>query len=188
MLRRAFLFLAVFIVAGLLPVFAQSTSSSGNKQDDPNMQNQAPPRSDPGDSGESSSRDTRIDLSPPMGDSSSHPYSGGDVMEMHPWNPHKADKDVEVGDYYFKLKNYRAAESRYREALEYMDNDAEAMYKLGVVLERVGKTSEARLNYENYLKILPEGPFAEQSKAAITRMDKGETEEPKPEPKSKKKK
>ena len=42
----------------------------------------------------------------------------GDVSEFHPWNPHKAAKDIEVGDYYFKeRKNYRAAADRYREAL-----------------------------------------------------------------------
>ena len=41
------------------------------------------------------------------------------MSEFHPWNPHKAAKDIEVGDYYFKRKNYRAAEDRYREALFY---------------------------------------------------------------------
>ena len=49
--------------------------------------------------------------------------SGG-ITELHSWDPHKAAKNVEVGDFYFKRKNYRAAEDRYREALRYKDNDA----------------------------------------------------------------
>jgi hypothetical protein len=32
----------------------------------------------------------------------------GGVQESR-WNPHMAEKDVEVGDFYFKRKNYRAA-------------------------------------------------------------------------------
>src|SRR6266540_157532 len=87
---------------------------------------------------ESSSRDTRIDLSPPRDDEKKHPYSKAavadleeepentDVQEFHPWNPMKALKDVEVGDFYFKRKNYRAALDRYKEALYYKDNDAMA--------------------------------------------------------------
>jgi tetratricopeptide (TPR) repeat protein len=133
--------------------------------------NSAPPRSD-----ESSSNDTKIDLSPPMGDVSSHPHGGvaDDVMELRPWNPMKAMKNCEVGDYYFKQKNYRAAESRYREALEWKPNDAEATFKLATVLEKLGNPAEARSNYESYLKILPEGLHAEESKKALTRLPKVE--------------
>src|SRR5215470_14977884 len=81
----------------------------------------------------SSSKDTRIDLSPPADDEKKHPLSGAavsdvedeasDVQEMHPWDPHKAAKDVEVGDFYFKKKNYRAALERYKDALIYKPND-----------------------------------------------------------------
>jgi tetratricopeptide (TPR) repeat protein len=133
--------------------------------------NSAPPRSD-----ESSSRDTMIDLRPPMGDEKSHPNSGvaDDVMEMKQWNPMKAMKNLEIGDYYFKQKNYRAAESRYREALEWKPNDAEATFKLATVLEKLGEAGEARSSYESYLKILPTGPHAEESKKALSRIPKAD--------------
>src|SRR5690242_11226666 len=64
--------------------------------------------------GQSSSKDTQIDLTPPPDDTNAHPSSpeilsdaggtsgSGDVNEMHPWDPHKSAKDVEVGDFYFK--------------------------------------------------------------------------------------
>jgi tetratricopeptide (TPR) repeat protein len=93
-----------------------------------------------------------------------------DVSEFHPWNPHKAAKDIEVGDYYFKRKNYRGAESRYREALYYKDKDAVATFRLAVCLEKVDQPDEARKEYESYLKILPHGPQAEEARKAIDRL------------------
>jgi hypothetical protein len=150
-----------------------------------------PPRSDRvnaadlgSDIGESSSKDTQIDLSPPADDLSKHPESqnalpdaeadadaaGGVVAEFHPWNPHKAAKNVEVGDFYFKRKNYHAAEDRYREALFYKENDAMATFKLAVCLEKMDRPEEALLEYGNYLKILPYGPEAGEARKAIDRL------------------
>jgi len=94
----------------------------------------------------------------------------GDVNEMHPWDPHKAAKDVEVGDYYFKRKNYVGAESRYREALYYKDNDAIATYRLAICLEKMGRPDEAIAEFESYLRILPHGPQAEDARKAIDRL------------------
>src|SRR4051812_19939755 len=122
--------------------------------------------SDPGIPGESSSKDTKINAPSPTG--SAEP----DVPEAKPWDPHKADKNIEIGDYYFNQKNYRAAESRYREALEWKPGDAIATYKLGEVMEKEGNLTQARQNYEAYLKILPRGPLAEKAKKALERIEK----------------
>jgi tetratricopeptide (TPR) repeat protein len=138
------------------------------------------------EAGESSSRDTRIDISPPKDDAKNHPYSkaavadsetentpeNSDEQEVHPWNPMKALKDVEVGDYYFKRKNYRAALDRYKEALFYKDNDAIASFRLAQCQEKVGDKSEAKKYYEQYLKILPEGEFAKEARISLDRLEK----------------
>ncbi len=135
--------------------------------------------------GESSSKDTQVDLSAPEDDAKAHPQSstalteaeasgGGGISEFHTWDPHKAAKDVEVGDFYFKRRNYRAAEERYREALRYKDNDAVATIRLAVCLEKLGVLDDARSEYESYLKILPHGPQAGEAQKAIARL-KAET-------------
>src|SRR5882724_9012456 len=138
------------------------------------------------EAGDSSSRDSRIDISPPKDDAKSHPYSkaaiadsdtddnpeNSDVQEVHPWNPMKALKDVEVGDYYFKRKNYRAALDRYKEALFYKDNDAIASFRLAQCQEKLGDKSEAKKYYEQYLKILPEGEFAKEARTSLDRLEK----------------
>jgi tetratricopeptide (TPR) repeat protein len=137
--------------------------------------------------GASSSKDTPFDITPPPGDAQAHPQSSdllldegsssgnGDVREFHPWDPHKAAKNVEVGDFYFKRKNYRAAEDRYREALLYKDNDALATIRLAVCLEKLERPDDARKEYENYLKILPHGPQAEEASKAIARLKPRQT-------------
>jgi tetratricopeptide (TPR) repeat protein len=137
---------------------------------------------------ESSSRDTRIDISPPKNDAKNHPASkaaveGLDipesievsgVQEFHPWNPMKALKNIEVGDFYFKRKNYKAAVERYKEALYYKDGDALASFRLAVCQEKLGDKADARKYYEQYLKILPEGPFAKDAHASLDRLAKAQ--------------
>lgn len=163
-----------------------ASASESAPQANPNLQ---PPRSDSvnirdldnAGPGESSSKETQIDLSPPADDAKAHPKSSGvgtdesapndnDVTEFHPWDPHRAAKDIEVGDFYFKRKNYVAAESRYREALYYKDNDAMATVRLAECLEKMDRPDEAREVYENYLKILPHGPRAEDVNKALQRL------------------
>jgi tetratricopeptide (TPR) repeat protein len=120
-------------------------------------------------------------LNPPANDAQAHPrsaeavmdaeYGGGDVNEFHPWDPHKAAKDIEVGDFYFRRKNYEAARSRYREALLYKPNDAMATFRLAESLEKLDQPEQARQEFESYLKILPDGPKAEDAKKAIARLN-----------------
>jgi len=136
----------------------------------------APPRSDPRGPNDSSSKDRNVDISPPPDDNK---HEGSDLIgpepapgvvdEMKPWNPHQADKDVEVGMFYFKQKNYTAAESRFREALYWQDNHAEATYRLGMVLEKEGKNPEAKFYYQQYLKILPNGELSKDARKGLAR-------------------
>ncbi len=121
---------------------------------------------------ESSSKSVQVDLQPPSVDLREHPedYPTSDVHEMHPWNPLRAMKAVEVGDFYFKQGNLLGAISRYREALYYKDNDADAAFKLGQALEKNKEPYEARQAYELYLKILPQGKDAENARKALARI------------------
>jgi tetratricopeptide (TPR) repeat protein len=151
--------------------------------------NLSPPRSDRVQAddlgtalGDSSSKDTQTDLSPPEDDAKVHPKSSsavaeavagvtpGGISEFHTWDPHRAAKDIEVGNYYFKRGNYRAAEDRYREALQFKENDAVATFRLAVSLEKLGVLDDARSEYESYMKILPHGPEVEQAQKALDRL------------------
>lgn len=144
----------------------------------------SPPPDGSREAQESSSHDTRIDIRPPKDDDKNHPASKSvvedlvpeegievsGVQEFHPWNPMKALKDIEVGDFYFKHKNYKAALDRYKEALYYKDNDAVASFRLAVCQDKLGDKTEAKKYYEQYLKILPDGPFAKDAHASLDRL------------------
>ncbi len=130
--------------------------------------------------GDSSSKDSQIDLS---GDTAGKSGSGAaasgtagsdtpnDVQEMRPWDPHKAAKDVEVGQYYLKHKNYRAALDRFNEALLYKPKDAEATFYLAETQEKLELFTKAYENYSLYLEILPKGPQAAAAHDALKRLD-----------------
>ena len=174
---RRLIFPLALCLSLIIPGAAQSQESDRDSN-----QYQAPPRSERSrEAGESSSRDTRVDLSPPPNDAKDHPNSSipaedtdenvsGDVREFHPFDPHRALKDIEVGDFYFKKKNYSAALDRYREALFYKPNDAVANFRMALALDKLARLDEAAEHYQEYLKILPNGPLAEEAKKALEKL------------------
>lgn len=169
---------------------ANSSPQNGSSVTPHEVPNQPPPRDDEvqvqdlGPAvGESSSKDAPVDLTAPADDAKKHPESSQavanaeaesestrGVTELHAWDPHKAAKDVEVGDFYFRRKNYHAAEARYRDALLYKDNDAEATIRLATCLEKLGIFDDALAEYQSYLRILPHGPKANEAEKAIARL------------------
>ena len=135
------------------------------KDQSPPTESQAPPRSEPMPAprgpNDSSSRDNDTGPIPeetPPDDS---------VTELHSWDPHRAMKDIEVGDFYAKRDNLKAALSRYCEALTYKPSDAVATFKVAETLQKSGDLAGARSYYREYLKILPKGPSAAQCRRAL---------------------
>jgi Tfp pilus assembly protein PilF len=93
-----------------------------------------------------------------------------DETVLRPWDPHKAAKDVEVGQYYLKLKNYRAALERFNHALTYKQNDAEAIFGLAITQEKLDLLSLSAQNYRKYLEILPNGPKSKDAEEGLKRV------------------
>ncbi len=175
-IRILILVIVSLCLAGL--ALAQSNDDEGpvtrvpvDKSAPPPKDNRkAPPRSDKIAPDESSSKQTEIDVAPPAGDEKHAGAYESELSEFHPWDPHKAAKCIEVGNYYFKDGNYRGAVSRYQEALEWKPKDAEATYKLGEAQEKTGDVSAALASYQEYLKLLPSGPYAEKAHKGIDRL------------------
>jgi tetratricopeptide (TPR) repeat protein len=180
------------LLAGTTQAQVEQLPSSGKTP----PKNQAPPRSQEDqqpspeankeaskEAGMSSSKNTQIDLSPPSDDAKTHPDSGSaimdsesgdnpDVQEMHAWDPHRAAKNSEVGDFYFKRKNYRAALARYQETLEFKPNDAEANFRMAQCYEKLNDPDQAAKHYQEYLKILPQGLLAPEAHKELEKLGK----------------
>jgi tetratricopeptide (TPR) repeat protein len=86
-----------------------------------------------------------------------------------------ASKSVEIGDFYLKRKKYKAALSRFQEALNTDPHYAPVYRELGKVYERMGLWQKSLDAYRKYLDELPSAQDAREAKSihkAIARLQK----------------
>jgi tetratricopeptide (TPR) repeat protein len=93
----------------------------------------------------------------------------GNTAKM-PSDDELAAKDIDVGYYYLKDKNYRAAESRLKEALDLKPDASVALIGLAQAQQKLGERDAARQNYEAYLKLDPDGPYTDKVKKALAEL------------------
>ncbi|HVP55618.1 MAG TPA: tetratricopeptide repeat protein [Candidatus Eisenbacteria bacterium] len=94
----------------------------------------------------------------------------GKVLTEEEQKAQQAATDIDVGYYYLNEKNYVAAESRLKEAVELKPDAAAAYIGLAQAQQKRGKTAEARASYEAYLMLEPEGHDAEKVKKALAEL------------------
>jgi len=76
------------------------------------------------------------------------------------FNPLEADRDLKIGNYYFKKGNYKAAASRFREATRWNPTYAEAFLRLGESEEKLNNKPASQQAYEKYLELSPDAKDA----------------------------
>lgn len=81
-----------------------------------------------------------------------------------------AAHNVEVGDYYFEQKNYRAAAMRYQDADSAKPDDAAIHVRLGRALEKLNDLPKAIENYKAAEKIATPEKWAQEAHAALSRL------------------
>jgi len=166
-MRSLFVLLLLSVSLGL----AQEGSQDNNPHIVP--RNMPQPKEEPtpaSQAGDSSSKDAGTILEDASSNSSGHSTASSTVTEMRPYDPHRAAKDVEVGVYYLKRKNYRAALDRLNEALLYKPNDADATFHLAETQEKLELYALAYQNYRNYLNLIPGGPYTKDAKEGMKRL------------------
>jgi len=84
------------------------------------------------------------------------------------FNPLEAERDLKVGNYYFKKGNYKAAASRFREATRWNPTYAEAFLRLGESEEKLKDKPAAQEAYAKYLELAPDAKDAESIKKKLT--------------------
>jgi tetratricopeptide (TPR) repeat protein len=73
--------------------------------------------------------------------------------QEYSFNPLQSQKDVSVGNQYFKNHKFRAAELRYTSATRWNDGNADAWLHLGEVEERLKDTQKARDAYRKFVEL-----------------------------------
>ncbi len=87
------------------------------------------------------------------------------------FNPLQAEKELRVGNFYFKKGSYRAAASRFREATRWNPGFAEAWLRLGEAQEKLGDQKAAREAYEKFLSLAPKHKRAAEIRKKVTGSD-----------------
>jgi len=87
-------------------------------------------------------------------------------------SPLEAEKNLKVGDFYFKKKNYSAAIQRYLQALQHQPNLIRAYESLGKAYEKNGEHSKALNVYKDFLQKYPDSPKAPDFQSRISDLEK----------------
>jgi len=90
--------------------------------------------------------------------------------------PPPPPESVEIGNFYFRRKDYPGALSRYMEAVTDDPDYAPAYLALGKVYEKLGKKREALSAYQKYLDELPSQKQADDARSVHNAMRRLERE------------
>ena len=151
---------------------APQAQPSPDQQSAPDTADPQPSPAPDGATGESSSRDSEINFN--AGPRSRLPVPANEdnnAGDFTAYDPHRAMKDLEVGNFYLKRNNYRAALERFNDALKYKPNDAQAIYGLAFTQEKLELLEQSRRNYSKYLEIMPQGPKAKDCEQGLQRVE-----------------
>jgi tetratricopeptide (TPR) repeat protein len=83
-----------------------------------------------------------------------------------------AAHDVEVGDYYFAEKNYKAASFRYEDALKNKSEDAAIHVRLGRANEKLKNTARALEEYQIAAKLSGPEKWIEEARSGVARLQR----------------
>jgi tetratricopeptide (TPR) repeat protein len=90
--------------------------------------------------------------------------------ETYAFNPVKSKKAVEVGEFYFKKADFKAAAARFIEATKWNDGNADAWLKLGEAEEKMNDGKAARAAWEKYLQLAPQAKNAAAVKSKLEKL------------------
>jgi tetratricopeptide (TPR) repeat protein len=88
------------------------------------------------------------------------------------WDPLRAEKDLEVGQYYMKRGDYDAAMDRFNDAIEAKPGYAVPFKYLGEAQEKKGLKKRAIKSYQRYLDLVPHAEDAEKVRKKIEKLYK----------------
>jgi len=90
--------------------------------------------------------------------------------QEYSFNPLQAQREVNVGNQYFKKGSFRAAAGRFREATRWNEGYAEAWVRLGDAEEKLKDPKEAREAYQKYLELASDGPRAPEIRKKLEKL------------------
>ena len=87
-------------------------------------------------------------------------------------DPIQSDKNLKVGDFYYKKKNYAAAIGRYLEEIEFQPDSARAYDALARAYEKNDEHEKAAAAYKEFLEKYPSSPRSKEFRDKLARLEK----------------
>lgn len=72
------------------------------------------------------------------------------------FNPLQSEKELKVGNFYYRKGKYKAAATRFEEAGKWNPNSPEAWLRLAQTEEKLKDEVAARRAYQKYLEVAPD--------------------------------
>ena len=92
------------------------------------------------------------------------------AVTTYSFNPLQSEKDVRVGNYYFKAGNYHAAAGRYRDATRWNEDNSDAWLRLAVAAVKSKDSETAKEAYSKYLKLQPDAKDAADVRKKLAKL------------------
>ena len=91
-------------------------------------------------------------------------------VKEYAFNPLQAEKEILVGEFYFKKGKYRAAAERFREATKWNAGATEAWLRLGDAEEKQKDPKAAKEAYAKYLDLSPDAKNAAEIRKKLEKL------------------
>ncbi len=92
------------------------------------------------------------------------------AVPVYGFNPLQAQKEINVGNQYFKKGAYRAAAGRFEEATKWNSGEPEAWLRLGEANEKLKDHKAARAAYTKYLSLAGESKTADEIRKKLEKL------------------
>jgi tetratricopeptide (TPR) repeat protein len=123
-------------------------------------QQQTPPKATQPHSTAQPAQNPPDEAEPPEEDESVAP-------EKYTLDPLESDRNVRVGNFYWKKGKYRAALDRYERATKFNPASAQAFFKVAEAEEKLKNKDAAKLAFRRVIQIAPDSKFAQDARKKL---------------------
>jgi predicted Zn-dependent protease len=92
------------------------------------------------------------------------------AVKEYSFNPLQAEKELQIGNFYFKTGKYRSAAMRFTEATKWNDGNSEVWLRLGETEEKLKDPKAAKAAYTKYLALASDAKNAPEIRKKLQKL------------------
>jgi tetratricopeptide (TPR) repeat protein len=91
------------------------------------------------------------------------------IPEKVPLNPMEAERNIKVGNFYWRKGKFRAALQRYELAARYNPSSPDAYFKVGEAEEKLSNSDAAKTAFERVIRLAPNTKLAQEAQKKLNK-------------------